>query len=131
MGAYEVGKLFFDMKHDRQLAEEFRTNLEDVMTRYGFAEEEKDAIRKKDAKFIYTLGVNPYLVLGWTGPLELDRSEFLLDLADAGPHPLERTTAYPGPSPAVHEMLKHSPPAGGWAKGLSGKREPQTNPAQP
>ncbi len=124
MGAYEVGKLFFDMKHDKQLAAQFRTNLEDVMQRYGFTEEEKDAIRKKDAKFIYKLGVNPYLVLGWSGPLELDRSELLLSIADAGPHPTERTTAYPGPSPAVHEMLRKSPPAEGWARGLSDYKGP-------
>jgi len=127
MGAYEVGKLFFDMKHDKQLAGEFRTNQEEVMTRYGFAEEEKDAIRKKDAKFIYELGVNPYLVLGWSGPLGLDRSELLLSIADAGPHPTERTTAYPGPSPAVHEMLRKSPPAGGWAKGLSDRGRGDAN----
>ena len=127
MGAYEVGKLFFDMKHDKRLAEQFRTNLEDVMQRYRFTDEEKDAIRKKDAKFIYELGVNPYLVLGWSGPLGLDRSELLLSIADAGPHPTERTTAYPGPSPAVHEMLRKSPPAGGWAKGLSDRGRRETN----
>ena len=121
MGAYEVGKLFFDMKHDRRLAEEFRSNPDAVMERYGFTGEEKQAIRKKDVKFIYRLGVNPYLVLGWSGPLALDRSELLLSIADAGPHPTERTTAYPGPSPAVHEMLRKSPPAGGWARGLSGR----------
>lgn len=122
MGAYEVGKLLFDMKHDERLAKEFRANREEVMERYAFSEEEKDAIRKKDARFLYTLGVNPYLVLGWSGPLGLDRSELLLSIADAGPHPTEKTTAYPGPSPAVHEMLKKSPPAGGWARGLSGNR---------
>ena len=121
MSAYEVGKLFFDMKHHPELAEEFRGNPEAVMSRYGFTEEEKAAIRRKDVKFIYRLGVNPYLVLGWSGPLGIDRSELLLSIADAGPHPTERTTSYPGPSPAVHEMLKKSPPAGGWAKGLSGR----------
>ena len=123
MGAYEVGKLFFDMKHDQRLAGEFRTDPEAVMERYRFTEEEKDAIRKKDMRFIYKLGVNPYLVLGWSGPLGVDRSLYLLSIADVGPHPTERTTAYPGPSPPVHEMLKKSPPAGGWESGSSGKRE--------
>lgn len=104
MGAYEVGKLFFDMKRDRGLAEEFRANPDAVMERYRFTEAEKDAIRKKDVKFIYRLGVNPYLVLGWCGPLGVGRREFLERLADAGPHPTEQTTAYPGPSPKVYEL---------------------------
>lgn len=104
MGAYEVGKVLFDMKHDRGLAEEFRTNPDAVMERYRFTDAEKDAIRSGDVKFIYQLGVNPYLVLGWCEPLSVGRREFLERLADAGSHPTERTTAYPGPSPKVREL---------------------------
>jgi len=116
MGAYEVGKLFFDMRRDERLAEEFRTNLDAVMERYGFTEEEKHAVRKKDMKFLYRLGVNPYLVLGAGGPLGVGRNELLLGIADAGPHPTERTTAYPGPSPAVHAMLKKRDAGPSWSR---------------
>ncbi|MGH7775358.1 MAG: hypothetical protein ACREQA_24295 [Candidatus Binatia bacterium] len=106
MGAYEVGRLIFDLRKESGLAKEFGGNPEVVMERYRLTEEEKKAFRNKDIKFIYQLGVNPYLIIGAGGPLGLERAELLLALADAGPHPTERTTTYPGPSPAVHERLK-------------------------
>jgi len=106
MGAYEVGRLIFDLRKDEHLAEEFRANRDGVLERYRLTQEEKKAIRNKDVKFIYQLGVNPYLIIGAGGCLGLSRVELILALAGAGPHPTERTTTYPGPSPAVTEELK-------------------------
>ncbi len=106
MGAFEVGRLIFDLRKDEHLAQEFRANRDGVMERYGLTQEEKKAIHNKDIKFIYQLGVNPYLVIGAGGYLGLSRAELILALADAGPHPTERTTTYPGPSPVVTERLE-------------------------
>ena len=106
MGAFEVGRLIFDLRKDEHLAQEFRTNRDGMMERYGLTQEEKKAIHNKDIKFIYQLGVNPYLVIGAGGYLGLSRAELILALADAGPHPTERTTTYPGPSPVVTERLE-------------------------
>ena len=106
MGAYEVGRLIFDLRKDGQLAAEFRTNRDGVMERYGLTAEERAAVRNKDVKFIYRLGVNPYLIIGAGGFLGMSRAELILALADAGAHPTESTTTYPGPVPAVVDHLK-------------------------
>ena len=106
MGAYEVGRLIFELRKDALLAEEFRTDKDTVMEKYGLTHAEKQAVHNKDIKFIYQLGVNPYLIIGAGAYLGLSRPELILALADAGAHPTERTTNYPGPAPAVTEQLK-------------------------
>ena len=106
MGAYEVGRLIFELRKDALLAEQFRTDKDGVMEQYGLSEKEKRAVHDQDIKFIYQLGVNPYLIIGAGAYLGLSRPELILALADAGAHPTERTTNYPGPKPAVTEQLK-------------------------
>ena len=106
MGAYEVGRLIFDLRKDRHLAEKFRADKDSVMEQYGLTDQEKQAVHNKDIKFIYQLGVNPYLIIGAGAYLGLSRPELILALADAGAHPTEGTTNYPGPAPAVTEQLK-------------------------
>ena len=106
MGAYEVGRLIFDLRKNALLAEQFRADKDGVMEQYGLSEREKQAVRDQDIKFIYRLGVNPYLVSGAGSHLGLSRPALILALADAGAHPTERTTNYPGPEPAVTEQLK-------------------------
>ena len=117
MGAYEVGRLIFELRKDARLAEQFRADKDSVMEKYGLTDKEKQAVHNQDIKFIYQLGVNPYLIIGAGAYLGLSRPELILALADAGAHPAERTTNYPGPAPAVTEQLKKmvagmgSPPA--------------------
>lgn len=106
MGAYEVGRLIFDLRKDAHLAEKFRVNKDSVMEQYALTAEEKQAVHNKDIEFIYQLGVNPYLIIGAGAYLGLSRPELILALADAGAHPTERTTTYPGPASAVTEQLK-------------------------
>jgi Aromatic-ring-opening dioxygenase LigAB, LigA subunit len=106
MSAYEVGRLIFDLRKDRNLAEQFRASNDGVMEKYGLTPAEKQAVHNKDIKFIYQLGVNPYLIIGAGAYLGLSRAELILALADAGAHPTERTTSYPGPLPTVTEDLK-------------------------
>ena len=106
MGAYEVGRLIFELRKDARLAEQFGADKDSVMEKYGLTDKEKQAVRNQDIKFIYQLGVNPYLIIGAGAYLGLSRPELILALADAGAHPTERTTNYPGPAPAVTEQLK-------------------------
>ena len=106
MGAYEVGRLIFELRKDALLAEQFRADKDIVMEQYGLSEREKQAVRDQDIEFIYQLGVNPYLVIGAGSYLGLSRPALILALADAGAHPTEQTTNYPGPEPAVTEQLK-------------------------
>ena len=106
MGAYEVGRLIFELRKDALLAEQFRADKDGVMEHYGLTEREKQAVHDQDIKFIYHLGVNPYLIIGAGAYLGLSRPALILALADAGAHPTERTTNYPGPEPAVTEQLK-------------------------
>jgi hypothetical protein len=99
--------MIFELRKDARLAEQFRADKDSVMEKYGLTDKEKQAVHNQDIKFIYQLGVNPYLIIGAGAYLGLSRPELILGLADAGAHPTERTTNYPGPAPAVTEQLKN------------------------
>ncbi len=98
MSHVEVGQLVFDSRHDPGLEEAWRADPDAVMERYGFTDEEREAIRAKNIQFFYELGVNPYLI-GRVGQLMgLGQTEVRAALADAAPHPLLPTVWFPGPA---------------------------------
>ncbi len=107
MGGYRAGKLFFDMTRDMQLMGRFVQDKEAVMQEYKLPEDEKQAIRNKDAKALYEMGINPYLMVGAARFLGLGDpaagpgsflTSYLEAVAGAKPHPAIPTVSFPGPA---------------------------------
>lgn len=106
MGSYQVGKLVFELNRQPQLVEQFQTDPEPFMERYRFAEQEKKAVREKDIRFFYELGVNPYLAMGMARLLNIQQRDYLKAIADAKPHPELKTVSFPGPPRSGEYIVK-------------------------
>lgn len=106
MSAYQVGKLVFELNRQPQLVEQFQKEPEPFMERYRLSEEEKKAIRNRDIRFFYDLGVNPYLAMGMARLLKLDQEDYRSAIADAKPHPELQTVSFPGPPKSDDYIIK-------------------------
>ena len=64
MDGYWVGKLLFDANRDPEqaLVEEFNASPEAVIARYPLSPRAAQALRDRDLRAIYELGVHPLLV---------------------------------------------------------------------
>jgi hypothetical protein len=107
MSHYNIGKLVFDTRHNESLNEEWKTDPEAVMEKYGFTEEEKDAMRRKDIVYFYELGVNPYSIGRVAGLMGMDNMTSRTALANARPHPFLPTVWFPG-RPTEGNFILHS-----------------------
>lgn len=103
MGVYEVGKLLFEVSRNPRLVEQFQADPEPFLDQYHLSEAEKAAIRNKDVRFLYDLGVNPYQMTGAVRLLGVERSQYFAAIADAKPHRELSTVWFPGPTPEVRE----------------------------
>ena len=61
---YRSGKLFFDLSKNMQLMGRWMNEREAVMDEYKLTHQEKEAVRNKDSRALYDLGMNPYLLIG-------------------------------------------------------------------
>jgi len=61
---YRSGKLFFDLSKNMQLMGRWMNEREAVMDEYKLTDQEKEAVRNKDSRALYDLGMNPYLLIG-------------------------------------------------------------------
>lgn len=52
--------LIQDLKADRELREQFRSDPSPVLDRYDLKPEERRALEERDFKALYVLGVHPY-----------------------------------------------------------------------
>lgn len=98
MSVYQVGKLVFDLNRQPALVEQFQKEPEPFLERYRLSDEEKKAIRDKDLRFLYELGLNPYLVMGMARLLKIENRDYIAAIAGAKPHPDLKTVSFPGPA---------------------------------
>lgn len=52
--------LIQDLKADRELREQFRSDESPILDRYDLKPEERQALEQRDFKALYRLGVHPY-----------------------------------------------------------------------
>lgn len=55
-------RLVFDVRRDDRVWPHFAERLEELMTKYGLSEEEKDAFRRVDVRRLGEMGVHPYFL---------------------------------------------------------------------
>lgn len=55
-------RMIFEIRRDNAVWPHFRERLEELMTRYGLGEAEKDAFRQVDVRRLGELGVHPYFL---------------------------------------------------------------------
>lgn len=63
MSSYELNRLLFDLKVRDDMVEEYATQREAVMGRYGLSVEERAALAEGDPRKLRALGVHGFLAL--------------------------------------------------------------------
>ncbi|HXG36876.1 MAG TPA: hypothetical protein VNL15_07905 [Dehalococcoidia bacterium] len=63
MEGYRAGKMFFQVGRNPELQHRFQTDREAVMEEFRLSEAEKKAVRDGDARALYEMGINPYLMV--------------------------------------------------------------------
>lgn len=58
----QTNELIIDLKRDHDLRLRFKDNEMDVLKMYSLTEEELDAIKKRDFRKMYDIGIHQYLV---------------------------------------------------------------------
>lgn len=106
MSAYQVGKLVFDLNRQPALVEQFQKDPEPFLERYRLSEDAKKAIRERNLRFFYDLGVNPYLVMGMGRLLKIDNRDYIAAIAGAQPHRNLKTVSFPGPATGGDYLIR-------------------------
>lgn len=96
MSLYWTGKLGFDLRRNPELLQQFRADPETTLDRYHFTAEEREAIQRKDIRYFYELGVNPFLIGRLAQFLGLEQSQVRAAIVEAKPHPASPTVLFPG-----------------------------------
>jgi hypothetical protein len=97
MSLYWTGKLGFDLRRNPELLQQFRADPEAILERYHFTAEEREAIQRKDVRYFYELGVNPFLIGRLAQLFGLEQSQVRAAIAEAKPHSASPTVLFPGP----------------------------------
>jgi hypothetical protein len=63
MSRYQVDKLLHDIRRDRALAENFRSNIEAVLDHYQLEPVERELLKSWKIRDLYDRGANPLLLL--------------------------------------------------------------------
>jgi flavoprotein len=58
----QTNELIIDLKRDEELRSLFKENEEEVLKRYKLTEKELEAIKQRDFKALYDIGIHQYLV---------------------------------------------------------------------
>jgi hypothetical protein len=95
------------------------------MDRFRLEEADKQALLNKDIKYLYQIGVNPYVLIMGAMMIGINPGgadvgatgigNFAAALGDAGPHPELPTVSFPGPATDGKFLLRDTdipPPAG-------------------
>lgn len=77
---YDLQKLLWDLRKDAELAQRFRDDPDQVLAGYALADDDRDALRRRDFKTLYDRGVNPYLLYFFALQIGVDRGAYYASL---------------------------------------------------
>lgn len=83
MSAYQLGKLLYEVSRKRDLAHAFQADPAPFLERYDLSEEEKQAVLRRDIRFLYEAGVHPLLLLTVARLFGIQQSDYTAALAGA------------------------------------------------
>jgi Aromatic-ring-opening dioxygenase LigAB, LigA subunit len=77
MSLYQMQKFLFDINRGRSVQNQFRTQQEEVLSRYALTPEEADAIRSGNVGFLYVLGANGQLLMHYAAYLGMPWTDYI------------------------------------------------------
>jgi len=82
MSLYYVQKLIYNLNRDPKLAEQFKSEIDVVLSNYDLCEEELIAIKKPDIGLLYVLGVNGQLLMHFAALNNFEWDEYIQAMKD-------------------------------------------------
>lgn len=77
MSLYQVQKLLFNVHNNLDLRKSYLSNAEEVAKEYDLTDEERRALRSKDMRSLYRMGVNPWLLFQFAHIVGMNNAQYL------------------------------------------------------
>jgi hypothetical protein len=77
MSLYQLQKFLYDLNRDTRVQEDYRDDLNGLLSRYELTDEERNAISHGDVGLIYVLGANGQLLMHYAAFLGLPWPDYI------------------------------------------------------
>lgn len=82
MSLYYVQKLLYDLNRDDKIQQQFREDLDNLLTNYTLTDEEIHALKKPDIGLLYVLGVNGQILMHFAAFCGVEWFDYLDSMRD-------------------------------------------------
>lgn len=82
MSLYYVQKLLYDLNRDVDVQEEYKSNIDGLLTNYTLTTEECEAIKAPDIGLLYVLGVNGQILMHFAAFHQIAWDDYLQAMRD-------------------------------------------------
>jgi Aromatic-ring-opening dioxygenase LigAB, LigA subunit len=83
MSLYQVQKLLFNIHNDLRARNDYAAAPDAVLAGYKLTEQEAAALRDKDMRALYRMGVNPWLLLQYANISGVPQPDYLRQIREA------------------------------------------------
>lgn len=80
---FNIHKLIYDLRENKELREKFRKNPREVMMQYNLSEEDMRVLLRADPEEMFNYGINPYII-----------HDYRLVILGLGDRPVEEQVVY-------------------------------------
>lgn len=77
MSLYYVQKVLYDINRDVQVQQQYRDDVDALLSNYTLTGEERDALKKPDIGLLYVLGVNGQILMHFAAFHQIEWNDYL------------------------------------------------------
>ncbi len=82
MSLYYVQKVLYDINRDVQIQQQYRDEVDTLLSNYSLTEEEQGALKKPDIGLLYVLGVNGQILMHFAAFHQIEWDDYLQEMRD-------------------------------------------------
>lgn len=82
MSLYYVQKVLYDINRDEQKQQQYRDNVDALLSDYTLSDEEREALKKPDIGLLYVLGVNGQILMHFAAFNNIEWDDYLQAMRD-------------------------------------------------
>lgn len=82
MSLYYVQKVLYDINRDEQVQQQYRDNIDELLSNYTLTDEECRALKTPDIGLLYVLGVNGQILMHFAAFHQIEWDDYLQAMRD-------------------------------------------------
>jgi len=82
MSLYYVQKVLYDINRDAQIQQQYRDDVDALLSNYTLTNEEHSALKKPDIGLLYVLGVNGQILMHFAAFHQIEWDDYLQAMRD-------------------------------------------------